>query len=68
MTEKDVKSCFSIKKLILTSERHVAVSSTCRYKSTVEGCAKPQSSLVYCGQMSGKVKLAQTDPNGDESC
>ena len=37
-------------------------------KSTVGGCARPGtgSSLVKCGQMSGKVTGAQTDPNGDE--
>ena len=28
--------------------------------------ATPGSSLIKCGKMSGKVTLAQTDPNGDE--
>ena len=28
--------------------------------------ATPGSSLIKCGEMSGKVTLAQTDPNGDE--
>ena len=35
-------------------------------KSTARGCARPGSSLVKCGQMSGKVTCAQTDSNRDE--